>query len=31
MAWIMFLIIFALTMFQFGLASRWVYYEGRGA
>ena len=31
MAWIMFLIIFALTMFQFGLASRWVYYEGQGA
>ncbi len=31
MAWIMFLIIFALTMFQFGLARRWVYYEGQGA
>ncbi len=29
MAWIMFLIIFALTMAQFGLASRWVYYEGQ--
>ncbi len=31
MAWVMFLIIFALTLFQFGLASRWVYYEGQGA
>lgn len=31
MAWIMFLIIFALTMIQFGLARRWVYYEGHGA
>lgn len=30
MAWIMFLIIFALTMIQFGLARRWVYYEGQG-
>jgi multiple sugar transport system permease protein len=30
MAWIMFLIIFALTMFQFGLAGRWVYYENEG-
>ncbi len=28
MAWIMFLIIFGLTAFQFRLASRWVYYEG---
>jgi multiple sugar transport system permease protein len=28
MAWIMFLIIFALTIFQFSLAGRWVYYEG---
>jgi multiple sugar transport system permease protein len=30
MAWIMFLIIFALTMFQFGLAGRWVYYDNEG-
>lgn len=30
MAWIMFLIIFLLTLFQFGLARRWVYYEGQG-
>ena len=29
MAWIMFLIIFVLTMGQFGLANRWVYYEGQ--
>lgn len=29
MAWFMFLIIFALTMIQFGLANRWVYYEGQ--
>lgn len=28
MAWIMFVIIFALTIFQFTLAGRWVYYEG---
>jgi len=28
MAWIMFVIIFALTMIQFSLAGRWVYYEG---
>lgn len=28
MAWVMFLIILALTMFQFRLAGRWVYYEG---
>ena len=28
MAWIMFLLIFGLTVFQFGLAGRWVYYEG---
>jgi hypothetical protein len=28
MAWIMFLIILALTLFQFSLAGRWVYYEG---
>jgi multiple sugar transport system permease protein len=30
MAWIMFLIIFVLTIFQFKLAGRWVYYEGEG-
>jgi multiple sugar transport system permease protein len=30
MAWIMFLIIFVLTLIQFGLAGRWVYYEGEG-
>lgn len=30
MAWFMFLIIFSLTMIQFGLARRWVYYEGQG-
>ncbi len=29
MAWIMFLIIFALTMIQFGLANHWVYYESQ--
>lgn len=28
MAWIMFLLIFGLTIFQFQLANRWVYYEG---
>ena len=28
MAWIMFLLIFGLTVFQFRLADRWVYYEG---
>lgn len=28
MAWIMFLLIFGLTVFQFRLANRWVYYEG---
>lgn len=28
MAWIMFLLIFGLTVFQFRLAARWVYYEG---
>ena len=28
MAWIMFLLIFGLTVIQFGLAGRWVYYEG---
>ena len=27
MAWIMFVIIFTLTVFQFKLASRWVYYD----
>ena len=27
MAWIMFIIIFVLTIFQFILANRWVYYE----
>jgi multiple sugar transport system permease protein len=27
MAWIMFIIILGLTIFQFKLASRWVYYE----
>ena len=31
MAWIMFLIIFVLTMGQFGLARRWVYYEGQSS
>jgi hypothetical protein len=30
MAWIMFLIIFVLTIIQFSLAGRWVYYEGEG-
>ena len=30
MAWIMFLIIFVLTIIQFKLAGRWVYYEGAG-
>jgi multiple sugar transport system permease protein len=30
MAWIMFVLIFALTVFQFKLAGRWVYYEGEG-
>lgn len=30
MAWIMFLIIFTLTIIQFRLAGRWVYYEGEG-
>ena len=30
MAWIMFLMIFALTVMQFRLAGRWVYYEGEG-
>ena len=29
MAWIMFLLIFLLTVVQFGLARRWVYYEGQ--
>lgn len=28
MAWILFLIIFGLTLIQFRLSSRWVYYEG---
>ncbi len=28
MAWILFVIIFVLTMIQFGTARRWVYYEG---
>jgi multiple sugar transport system permease protein len=28
MAWIMFVLILALTIFQFRLAGRWVYYEG---
>lgn len=28
MAWIMFLLIFGLTVFQLRLADRWVYYEG---
>ena len=28
MAWIMFLLIFGLTVIQFRLAGRWVYYEG---
>jgi multiple sugar transport system permease protein len=27
MAWMMFLVIFLLTVFQFKLASRWVYYD----
>jgi multiple sugar transport system permease protein len=27
MAWIMFIIIFVLTILQFMLANRWVYYE----
>ncbi len=30
MAWIMFLIIFVLTILQFQIAGRWVYYEGEG-
>lgn len=30
MAWIMFLLILALTALQFQLANRWVYYEGEG-
>jgi multiple sugar transport system permease protein len=30
MAWIMFVIIFVLTIIQFSLAGRWVYYEGEG-
>ena len=30
MAWIMFILIFSLTIFQFRLAGRWVYYEGEG-
>ena len=30
MAWIMFIIIFILTIFQFQVAGRWVYYEGEG-
>ncbi|MEM7032982.1 MAG: sugar ABC transporter permease [Chloroflexota bacterium] len=29
-AWIMFIIIFLLTIAQFWLANRWVYYEGDG-
>ena len=28
MAWIMFLLIFGLTVIQFRLAGRWVYYKG---
>ncbi|MCE7983412.1 MAG: sugar ABC transporter permease [Caldilinea sp. CFX5] len=28
MAWIMFLLVLALTVLQFQLSSRWVYYEG---
>jgi multiple sugar transport system permease protein len=28
MAWILFLIILLLTLIQFRLAERWVYYEG---
>jgi multiple sugar transport system permease protein len=27
MAWMMFLVIFLLTVFQFKLASKWVYYD----
>ena len=30
MAWIMFMLIFGLTIVQFRLAGRWVYYEGEG-
>jgi multiple sugar transport system permease protein len=30
MAWIMFLLILSLTVVQFRLAGRWVYYEGEG-
>lgn len=30
MAWIMFILIFGLTLIQFRLAGRWVYYEGEG-
>ena len=30
MAWIMFVMILALTLVQFKLAGRWVYYEGEG-
>jgi multiple sugar transport system permease protein len=30
MAWIMFVIIFVLTIIQFRLAGRWVYYESEG-
>jgi multiple sugar transport system permease protein len=30
MAFVMFLIIFVLTIIQFKLAGRWVYYEGAG-
>lgn len=30
MAWIMFLLILALTLIQFKLSSRWVYYEAKG-
>ena len=28
LAWVLFFIILLLTVFQFGLANRWVYYEG---
>jgi multiple sugar transport system permease protein len=28
MAWMMFVVIFVLTLFQFKLAGRWVYYDG---
>ncbi|MCB0187694.1 MAG: sugar ABC transporter permease, partial [Caldilineaceae bacterium] len=30
MAWILFMIILAITIVQFRTASRWVYYEGVG-